>query len=1371
MQKTKDLSDVRRALLDRYLRGDLPQAASTISAIPRRSSTGPAPLSFGQEQLWLLAQLMPETPLYNESVTLRMRGPLDVSALEKSLNEFINRHEAWRTIFPVIDEQPVQIVQPALTLNLRVIDLSGLPVTEREGEALRMATENALPPFDLAHGPLVRAILVHLNDADHRLYMSMHHIIFDAVAVYQIFLSELHILYEAFSNERPSPLSPLPIQYTDFASWQHESPQKKAFADDLAYWEQQLAGAPQLLELPTDRPRPAMQTHRGSMQTFALSQHLTDGLKALSRQEGITLYITLTAAFQTLLHRYTGQDDLVMGTVSSNRKRPEVQGLVGYFLNTLVLRTNMEENPTFRELLGRVRQVVLSARRHEDVPFEHIVKKLRPERTLSYNPLIQVMIAYQPSLAVLPPGWTCSQMDIQTSTSKFDLSLELDERSEGLIGRFIYNTDLFDDATIARMMRHWQVLLEGIITDPSQHLAELPLLTREERHTLLVEWNATQVDYPSDQCYHQLFEAQVERTPTAIAVEFEQEQLTYRELNERANQLAHSLRKRGVGPDVVVGLCTERSVAMIVGILGVLKAGGAYVPFDAKLSPQERVAFVLQDAQSPVLLTQRKLAETLPALSSQMLCLDTDWDTIAQESRDNPTNNTQPEHLVYVIYTSGSTGKPKGVMVSHRALVNYLIWCVRECEMGQGEGALIHSSIGFDLVVTGLHPTLLVGQKLVLLPEDQSVEALANALRTGNYYSMLKLTPSHLKLLNQWLSPEKMAQRVHTVVTGGEDLLSESVTTWRSHTPGTLFINEYGPTEATVGAAVYEIPADISSEVIIPMGRPLINTQFYVLDNHMQPVPIGVPGQLYIGGDGLARGYLNRPELTKEKFVTNPFSTQPGARLYKTGDLVRYRADGLVDFLGRLDQQVKIRGYRIELGEIEAVLRNHPEVQEVVVVAREVASGDKRLVAYVVLHEGATTTGAGLQKHTQQSLPVYMVPSAFMLLDELPINANGKVDRLALPEPDAMRSTAEETFVEATSLVQSQLVQIWEELLEVHPIGIRDNFFSLGGHSLLAARLVDRIAHVCGKKIPLSALFAGPTIAQLADTLMKDVDQTSRTSVVAVQASGSRRPFFFLHGDWTGGAFYCFALARALGPEQPLYVLEPYKFSGQLSITTVEEMAAAHREALRAVQPEGPYLLGGFCNGGLLTYEIARQLEEAGQQVDFLGLINPTATGGSNILLNLASRIGRMLRMPPEKQAGWYLRTRHALRHVFRFVRPDDERLADFHKLTAIDPRLDRLFPPLEALYNDYVGIFSWLVGQYKIRDYAGKIDFYWAADEPIIQETWSRVPQVRDKKEITHHPIPGTHMSCVTDHTGALAERLSESLNYAREAALSQAF
>ncbi|HEV2659350.1 MAG TPA: condensation domain-containing protein, partial [Ktedonobacteraceae bacterium] len=594
MQKTTDLSEARRALLDRYLRGNLPPTAAPVGAIPKRAASGPAPLSFGQQQLWLLAQLMPDSPMYNESTTLRITGALDVAVLEKSLNEFINRHEAWRTIFPIIDEQPAQVVQPAMPLQLPVIDLSSLPETEREAEALRLATENASKPFDLTQGPLLRAILVHVNENDHRLYMTLHHIIFDAVAIYQIFLPELHKLYDAFSRGEASPLAPLTLQYADFAAWQREVQHKEAVVKELAYWKEQLAGIPQVLELPSDHPRPAVQRYRGSMQTFAFSRRLTEALKALSRQEGVTLYMTVTAAFQTLLHRYSGQNDLVIGTVTSDRKRPEVQGLVGYFLNTLVLRTNMDGDPTFRELLGRVREVVLSARRHEDVPFEYVVKELQPERTLSYSPVVQVLLAYQPSLPELPSNWTCSQVDVQTNTSKFDLSVEIDERAEGLIGRFVYNTDLFEDATIVRMIGHMETLLEGIVANPEQQIEKLPLLKDDERRTLLVDWNATQAAYPEDVCVHQLIEEQVTRTPQATAVSFEQERLSYRELNKRANQLAHRLRELGVGPNVLVAVCMHRSLELVVGILAVLKAGGAYVPVDADY-PQDRIAFMLED--------------------------------------------------------------------------------------------------------------------------------------------------------------------------------------------------------------------------------------------------------------------------------------------------------------------------------------------------------------------------------------------------------------------------------------------------------------------------------------------------------------------------------------------------------------------------------------------------------------------------------------------------------------------------------------------------------------------------------------------------------------------------------------------------------
>ncbi len=834
MQKTTDLSEARRALLDRYLRGNLSQTAAPVSAIPRRSSTSPAPLSFGQQQLWLLAQLMPDSPMYNESTTLRITGALDVPALEKSLNEFVNRHEVWRTVFPVIDGQPVQIVQPTMPLKLPVIDLSHLPAAEREGEAVRLATENAIPPFDLAHGPLLRAILVHLNENDHRLYMTLHHIIFDAVAIYQIFLPELYALYEAFSRGEASPLAPLPLQYADFAAWQREFQQKEAVAKELVYWKEQLAGAPQVLELPSDHPRPAVQRYRGSVQTFAFSRRLTDALKSLSRQEGVTLYMTVTAAFQTLLHRYTGQNDLVIGTVSSDRKRPEVQGLVGYFLNTLALRTNMDGNPTFRELLVRVREVILSARRHEDVPFEYVVKELQPERTLSYSPLVQVLLAYQPSLPELPANWTCSQMDVQTYTSKFDLSVEIDERTEGLVGRFVYNTDLFEDATIIRMIGHLETLLEGIVAHPEQHIEKLPLLKEDERRTILVDWNATQVAYPESACLHQLIEEQVERTPQAIAVSFEQERLTYHELNKRANQLAHHLRELGVGPDVLVGVCMQRSLELVVGLLAILKAGGAYVPVDPDY-PQDRITFMLEDAQAPVLLTQSHLLGQFPASQAQVVCVDTDWPIIARQASENMEREVQPHHLAYVIYTSGSTGRPKGAMNTHRAICNRLLWMQDAYHLTSQDRVLQKTPFSFDVSVWEFFWPSLTGAHLVVARPGGHKDPvyLAELLRTQEI-TTLHFVPSMLQVFLEEARHHTFP-KLRRVICSGEALSAELQDRFFTLMQAELH-NLYGPTEAAVDVTYWQCQKT-PGQRIVPIGRPIANIQIHILDPLLQPAP------------------------------------------------------------------------------------------------------------------------------------------------------------------------------------------------------------------------------------------------------------------------------------------------------------------------------------------------------------------------------------------------------------------------------------------------------------------------------------------------------------------------------------------------------
>ncbi len=884
--------------------------------------------------------------------------------------------------------------------------------------------------------------------------------------------------------------------------------------------------------------------------------------------------------------------------------------------------------------------------------------------------------------------------------------------------------------------------------------ADTSLLTNLARQQM-IDWNATGHHLPLDLCIPQLVERQAAATPEALAVTMEDQQLSYQELNQQANQLAHHLKTYGVGPNVFVGICLERSIDAVVGLLGILKAGGAYVPIDPSY-PEERITFMLNDTGISVLVTKQSIAaRSLPTEGPRIIFLDSDRALLAQKSQSNLPSTVTANDLAYVIYTSGSTGRPKGVQISHRSVLNLVVWYREAFELTSSDRTTQFASPAFDVITKELWPSLTTGASIHII--DEKIRGVPTAMRDWlvNKNITVAILPTIMAeslIALEW----PPATSLRFLLTGGDVL--------HHYAPPTLpfiLINNYGPTEATVVATYERVPRSGQETGLPSIGRPIANTQIYILDEQLHQVPIGEAGEMYIGGYGLAKGYLNRPELTAEKFISNPFSTDPEAHLYKTGDLVRYRPDGRVEFVGRSDQQVKIRGYRIELSEIEVVLSQHPAVKDAAVVAREDATGDKRLVAYVTFHKGTTATVTELQQEMYQQLPAYMVPSAFLFLTEMPITSNGKVDRPALPAPKTMQRTVEEPFVEPTSLVQKQIVQIWEELLDMRPIGIQDNFFSCGGHSLLAAHLLDKIAQAFGKKIALETLFAGPTIEQLATNLTEGTNTTnSRTPVIALQTGGRQRPFFFLHGDWTGGAFYCFTLAQAAGSDQPFYVLGTYKFAAQESLPTVEKMAEDYIKELRTIQPEGPYQIGGFCNGGLFAYEIATQLSDAGQQVDLLALITPSVSGSTNKLLSIIRRSGQVLHIEPRRQLNCYLRTRHGLRHIYRLLRPGSSKVLDFNKLVDVDARLTRMFPPFEALYNDYIGVFSWLVSDYQPRVYPGKITLYWATEEPIIQETWNQLPVVQDKKELEHHFVPGTHMSCVTDHTQVLAKLLGEHLH-----------
>ena len=1070
-----------------------PLQATRIRCFSRK---GTLPLSFAQQQLWLIDQLGPGNVAYNIPFALRLTGLLDVEILRKSLNEIVRCHEALRTTFAVIDGQPVQVVATALTLSLPLIDLRQLPEAGREAEAQYLMQKQARQPFGLAQGPLVRATCMQLGKQEHLLLLTAHHIVFDDWSV-DVFIREIMTLYQAFAAGRPSPLPELPIQYADYAVWQREWLQGETLEKQLVYWKQQINDAPAILELPTDRPRPPIQSFQGACQRFVLPQPLTSALKALSQQEGCTLFMTLLAAFNVLLHRYTGQEDILVGSPIANRTKSELEGLIGCFVNTLVIRTSLAGNPSFRELLSRVREATWGAYAHQDMPFELLVEELQPERDMSRNPLFQVVLVLQN--APMPPmkiaELTFRPFETDIRTAKFDLTLLVTETDQELVGDVEYNTDLFEAATITRLVGHFQTLLTGFIANPAGRLSDLPLLTEAERHQLLAEWNAVQIHYPQGPCLHQLFEAQVMQTPEAIALVFEDIQLTYCELNERANQLARYLVRRGVGPEVPVGLLVERSVEMLVGILGILKAGGAYVPLDP-VYPPERMIYMLEDAQAPIVLTQTSLADRLSGCPAVIVCLDREGERIAAEERLDLAGGVAPENAVYVIYTSGSTGKPKGMVLTH-ANVARLMRATEEWYHFDGRDVwTMFHSYAFDFSVWEMWGALMYGGRLVVVPYwvSRSPQQFYTRL-AEEQVTVLNQTPSAFRqlILAEEQAAEQSLSALRLVIFGGEALDLQSLRPWyeRHGDERPRLVNMYGITETTVHVTYRPLGwADLENVSGSVIGGPIPDLQVYVLDAQMQLAPVGVMGELYVGGAGLGRGYLKQADLTAERFVPNPFTpplaegdTRGGTRLYKTGDLARYLPGGDLEYGGRIDQQVKIRGFRIELGEIEAVLRQHPAVREAVVQTRcdGHEPSEVQLVAYVVPDRKRESMADELRRFLRAKLPEYMVPSVCMMMAEgLPLTPNGKLDRQALPAPEQEESSFGTGYVPAATPIEQALAEIWTEVLGVKHIGVHDNFFALGGHSLLAAQVTVRLYQLFGCEFAVRVMFEAPTVAELA---------------------------------------------------------------------------------------------------------------------------------------------------------------------------------------------------------------------------------------------------------------------------------------------------
>ncbi|NEO77384.1 amino acid adenylation domain-containing protein [Moorena sp. SIO4G3] len=1120
-QLKRDLVERKTEILE-FLREAQTIQESVATSIQPISREQAIPLSFAQQRLWFIEKMALSSNAYNMPLTLNLVGKLDYVALEKSLNQIIARHETLRTTFSEINGTPVQVIQPSFELELPKKDLSGLTLSEQTTKLQQLLQQENEQRFNLEVDPPIRAQLFKLGTTEHILQITLHHIASDGWSV-TVLPKELSAIYTATLQEEPSPLPELPIQYADFAVWQRNYLQGETLSSQLNYWKQKLLDLPKL-QLPTDHPRPAVQTFNGAGIPIKIPATLTSKVKQLTQKQGTTLFMTLLAVFKVLLSRYSGQESIAVGTPIANRNRSEIEGLIGFFVNSLVMYTDLGGDPSFTEVLNRVKQTALEAYGHQDIPFEKLVEELQPERSLSQNPLFQVVFAVQES-EHMKPSFRLPNLEVELGwerwmgdqmTVRMDLELHLWLEGEEIKGLCAYNRDLFSAETISRMLSHYENLLSAAVETTERPVSQLPLMTEPELEQILVEWNNTKTDYPNDKCIHQLFEQQVENNPNSIAVVFEQQKLTYSQLNSKANQLAHYLQKLGVVPETLVGICVERSVEMVVGLLAILKAGGAYLPLDPAY-PQERLEYMFADSQVSVLLTQQQLLAQLPQHQAKVVFLDRDWEKIATETPEKVESEVSPQNLAYVIYTSGSTGKPKGVLVEHKGLCNLVTVQMQGFQVNSNSRVLQFASLSFDasiweiVMALGSGASLYMGSRDILMPGAGLSQWLQEKKITH-----ITIPPSALAAM-----PKDELPTLKTIVVAGEACPPELISHWAK---GRQFVNAYGPTESTVCATM----AECSPECYVPpIGRPISNTQIYILDRNLQPVPIGVPGEIYIGSVGLARGYLNREDLTNQKFIPNPFDnskvksgatprrrkTQGNAhqesqksKLYKTGDLGRYLADGNIEFIGRIDQQVKIRGFRIEIGEIEALVSQYPDIKENVVIAQSDPAGDKRLVVYIVPKQESTQDTSlipQIRQFLKQKLPEYMIPAAFVLLDAFPLTPNGKIDRRALPVPDTVPSGLSTAYVMPQTETEQLLAKIWQEVLQIEKMGIYDNFFEIGGHSLLIIKVHTKLQELYAQDISIIKLFQYPNISEFSKYLI-DLEREKETDYLTTGQAKAR---------------------------------------------------------------------------------------------------------------------------------------------------------------------------------------------------------------------------------------------------------------------------
>jgi amino acid adenylation domain-containing protein len=1359
-QGANESTSWERSLLQQYV-------PAADDAIPHFDSTLPYPLSPAQQRLWFMELLNPNVPVYNEAEAVLLMGKLNAEALEKALNVIVDRHDILRSSIEVIDEVPHAVVHLRWPLRIKHIDLSAMPEVARQSELDRLLVEEPQGPYRLEHEPGIRVTLIRLGAEKHALILMMHHIICDWSSEGVIW-RELSALYASFLSGEAVDLPAPPINHRDYAAWRQQKLDSASLAEDLAFWEKELSEAPALLELPADRERTPKQSHRGGRLRRKLSAELTEALRGTSRQERASLFTIFAAALNTLLYRYTGSDDVLLGVPLADRDQAELQSVVGFLLHVNVLRTRISGEMTFRDLLARVQKSVLDLYVHRSVPFDLLVQRLRPERSLSYSPLFQVMLNWRDRDQMLPfiglEGLRIDSLMAHANTSKFDLFMFATDTGNEIWLELEYNEDLFDFERMARMLNHYQTVLESVAESTAARIDQISLLPSAECEQLLYAWNQTAAAYRLDKCVHQLFEEQVEKTPGATALDFEETSLSFGELNHRANRLAHYLRQLGVKPDDRVAICVERGLEMYVALLAVLKAGGAYVPLDPAF-PAERLRFMLRDAEPVAALASGKHCGLVASLADGLRVIDLGD---ARRWIDQPSSNPDPaalglsaNHLAYIVYTSGSTGQPKGVMVEHRNLTNLVCSMREQTKIDSRDTLLAGTTITFDMAVPEIYLPLTTGARMRIVSREVAADGtrLLEELRRG--VTFLQATPATWRLLLAagWQGDEKLALICGAEAVSvdlAEQLVRQSSAAW----------NMYGPTETTVWSMVWRLEAGLKKVLI---GRPIANTRVYLLDERREPVPVGITGELYIGGAGVARGYLNRPELTAERFIADPFADEPGARMYRTGDLGRYLPDGNIEFLGRNDFQVKLRGFRIELGEIEARLEKLEKVRQCVASVAGDDPANQHLIAYVVPRNSQIVPAAEeLRNALKAQLPDYMVPAAFAILEQMPLTPNGKINRKALNRSNAMTvSSGIREMTAPRDQVEQKLVQIWERLLPVRPIGIRSSFFDLGGHSLLVVSLFAETKRVFQRSIPIAAIFGAPTIEQLAalirgraldaEASAVDVEKSlaqANSTIIPIQTSGSDAPLFMIHGG-EGHILGFHRLATLTGADRPIYAVQAQSFlQGKSALLSVEDQSAYYLAEIRKIQPKGPYFLLGYCFGGLVALEIAHQLHEQGERVELVGLLDT----------RLRSQAMQVYRSAPVST-----NVRRRASNIFSYL----QRISLMKKITYIPEKI--LTHSLRGVYGlalslgvrtvpaflkDPGQIMRVAAMKYQPRPWPGEITVFRASVQPDSRMPddlgWSSVAM----GGVDVREVPGDHFAIFHDpHIQILAERVRQRL------------